>query len=149
MVNTTIRPQTLKLSLCPIESSKFCSVDSIRVELSARTLYLCLTELVCVTWAHHCVLPTRSLFIFQGETEEDLCMQLLILKMLYLLFTTPGTQEYFYTNDLKVLVDVFVRELNNLSEENESVSVNQCFQPPTLTLPLATSYIPARSQSAA
>lgn len=44
--------------------------------------------------------------------------------MLYLLFTTPGTQEYFYTNDLRVLVDVFIRELNNLSDENESVSAS-------------------------
>lgn len=48
-------------------------------------------------------------------------MQLLLLKMLYLLFTTPGTHEYFYTNDLRVLVDVFIRELTNLPEESESV----------------------------
>lgn len=46
--------------------------------------------------------------------------------MLYLLFTTPGTQEYFYTNDLRVLVDVFIRELNNLSDENESVGYTFC-----------------------
>jgi len=51
-------------------------------------------------------------------------MQLLLLKMLYLLFTTPGTQEYFYTNDLQVLVDVFIRELRDLPEESESVSSN-------------------------
>lgn len=57
------------------------------------------------------------------DSDEDLCVQLLILKMLYLLFTTPGAQEYFYTNDLRVLIDVFVRALNNLSDENESVSV--------------------------
>lgn len=50
-------------------------------------------------------------------------MQLLLLKMLYLLFTTPGTHEYFYTNDLKVLIDVFIRELGNLPEESESVSL--------------------------
>jgi len=48
-------------------------------------------------------------------------MQLLLLKILYLLFTTPGTQEYFYTNDLRVLVDVFIRELSDLPEESESV----------------------------
>ena len=48
-------------------------------------------------------------------------MQLLILKMLYLLFTTPGTHEYFYTNDLRVLLDVFIRELVDLPEEHESV----------------------------
>ena len=48
-------------------------------------------------------------------------MQLLVLKILYLLFTTKGTTEYFYTNDLCVLVDVFLRELVDLDEENESV----------------------------
>lgn len=49
-------------------------------------------------------------------------MQLLILKVLYLLFTTPGTQEYFYTNDLRVLLDVFIRELVDLPDECEAVS---------------------------
>lgn len=48
-------------------------------------------------------------------------MQLLVLKILYLLFTTPGTQEYFYTNDLHVLVDVFIRELGDLDEDSDSV----------------------------
>ncbi|KAG9024023.1 hypothetical protein FRB95_012208, partial [Tulasnella sp. JGI-2019a] len=55
------------------------------------------------------------------DTPDDLCMQLLVLKLLYLLFTTPGTQEYFYTNDLRVLVDVFMRELVDLPEERESL----------------------------
>ncbi|MCJ1235595.1 hypothetical protein MMC14_003566 [Varicellaria rhodocarpa] len=40
--------------------------------------------------------------------------QLLILKLLYLLFTTPDTYEYFYTNDLRVLVDVMIRNLLDL-----------------------------------
>lgn len=48
-------------------------------------------------------------------------MQLLVLKILYVLFTTKGTSEYFYTNDLRVLVDVFLRELVDLDEESESV----------------------------
>ena len=48
-------------------------------------------------------------------------MQLLVLKLLYLLFTTKGTSEYFYTNDLRVLVDVFLREIVDLDEESESV----------------------------
>lgn len=56
-----------------------------------------------------------------SNTEEDLVMQLLLLKILYLLFTTPGTQEYFYTNDLRVLVDVFLRELVDLPEESEAL----------------------------
>lgn len=45
-----------------------------------------------------------------GETS----LQLLILKLLYLLFTTPSTYEYFYTNDLRVLVDVIIRNLLDL-----------------------------------
>ena len=48
-------------------------------------------------------------------------MQLLLLKILYVLFTTKGTSEYFYTNDLCVLVDVFLRELVDLDEESDSV----------------------------
>ena len=46
--------------------------------------------------------------------ESALSAQLLILKLLYLLFTTPPTYEYFYTNDLHVLVDVIIRNLLDL-----------------------------------
>ena len=48
-------------------------------------------------------------------------MQLLVLKMLYILFNTKGLSEYFYTNDLCVLVDVFLREIVDLDEDSESV----------------------------
>jgi len=48
-------------------------------------------------------------------------MTLLILKLLYALFSTKGTEEYFYTNDLCVLVDVFLREITDLDEGSESV----------------------------
>src|ERR1700761_3573715 len=57
----------------------------------------------------------------ESSNSEDLCLQLLILKMLYLLFTTTGAHEYFYTNDLHVLVDVFLREISNLGDEHESL----------------------------
>ncbi|KAF9788112.1 hypothetical protein BJ322DRAFT_606215 [Thelephora terrestris] len=56
-----------------------------------------------------------------GRSPEDLCMQLLVLKLLYILFTTQGTSEYFYTNDLRVLVDVFLREVLDLDEDSESL----------------------------
>ncbi|KAF2717848.1 hypothetical protein K431DRAFT_322853 [Polychaeton citri CBS 116435] len=46
--------------------------------------------------------------------ESALGPQLLILKLLYLLFTTASTYEYFYTNDLHVLVDVIIRNLLDL-----------------------------------
>lgn len=55
-------------------------------------------------------------------------MQLLVLKLLYILFTTQGTSEYFYTNDLCVLVDVFLREVLDLDEDSESVRFNLFFR---------------------
>lgn len=57
-----------------------------------------------------------------SNDAEDLCMQLLVLKLLYLLFTTEETAHYFFTNDLRVLVDIFIRELSDLPDESESVS---------------------------
>lgn len=56
-----------------------------------------------------------------SSTPEGVSLQLLILKLLYLLFTTPATSHYFYTNDLRVLVDVFIREISDLGDENDSL----------------------------
>lgn len=55
------------------------------------------------------------------NTQTGLCLKLLILKILYLLFTTEGTSEYFYLNDLRVLLDVFIRELVDLDEDHEAL----------------------------
>jgi hypothetical protein len=52
---------------------------------------------------------------FPGPDETSL--QLLTLKLLYLLFTTRTTYEYFYTNDLRVLVDILIRNLLDLPED--------------------------------
>ncbi|KAF9281538.1 hypothetical protein BGZ68_006576 [Mortierella alpina] len=61
--------------------------------------------------------------IFMLNRAEDTALQMLILKLLYLLFTSPkhALNEFFYTNDLHVLVDVVLRELRNLPEEEESL----------------------------
>lgn len=56
------------------------------------------------------------ILLLNRETETSL--QLLILKLLYLLFTTKGTYEYFYTNDLRVLLDVIIRNLLDLPDES-------------------------------
>ncbi|KAJ2998294.1 hypothetical protein NUW58_g362 [Xylaria curta] len=55
------------------------------------------------------------ILLLNRETETS--MQLLILKLLYLLFTTKATYEYFYTNDLHVLLDVIIRNLLDLPNE--------------------------------
>src|SRR6187551_138016 len=49
--------------------------------------------------------------------ETETALQLLILKLLYLLFTTTTTCEYFYTNDLRVLLDVIIRNLLDLPSD--------------------------------
>ncbi|ERF72976.1 hypothetical protein EPUS_05057 [Endocarpon pusillum Z07020] len=49
--------------------------------------------------------------------ESETSLQLLTLKLLYLIFTTPSTQEYFYTNDLHVLVDILIRNLLDLPSD--------------------------------
>ncbi|KAH9890877.1 hypothetical protein F4778DRAFT_752636 [Xylariomycetidae sp. FL2044] len=55
------------------------------------------------------------ILLLNRETETSL--QLLILKLLYLLFTTKATYEYFYTNDLRVLLDVIIRNLCDLPSD--------------------------------
>jgi Protein of unknown function (DUF2013) len=63
------------------------------------------------------------IILLNRETETSL--QLLILKLLYLLFTTKATHEYFYTNDLRVLLDVIIRNLLDLP--NELISLRHTY----------------------
>ncbi|KAK3989670.1 hypothetical protein QBC44DRAFT_326889 [Cladorrhinum sp. PSN332] len=59
------------------------------------------------------------ILLLNRETETS--QQLLILKLLYLLFTTAATYEYFYTNDLHVLLDVIIRNLLDLPSEMDAL----------------------------
>jgi hypothetical protein len=51
--------------------------------------------------------------------ESETFLQVLILKLLYLLFGTKSTAEYFYTNDLHVLLDVIMRNLLDLPSDQD------------------------------
>jgi len=51
---------------------------------------------------------------------EEASEQSLILKLLYLIFSSKSTAEYFYTNDLHVLLDVIIRNLLDLPREGYS-----------------------------
>jgi hypothetical protein len=53
--------------------------------------------------------------------EEDRCLQIMISKILYLILTNKESSDLFYHNDLNVLVDVLMRELHNLSDDEESI----------------------------
>ncbi|KAH9862299.1 hypothetical protein IAQ61_010502 [Plenodomus lingam] len=54
--------------------------------------------------------------------ESETSLQLLILKVLYLIFGSPSTAEYFYTNDLHVLVDVILRNLIDLPRDSPAAN---------------------------
>lgn len=54
--------------------------------------------------------------------ESETSLQLLILKALYLIFGNPSTAEYFYTNDLHVLVDVILRNLIDLPHDSPAAN---------------------------
>lgn len=69
--------------------------------------------------SHFMTFGENIILLLNRETETSL--QLLILKLLYLLFTTKATYEYFYTNDLRVLLDVIIRNLMDLPDERMSL----------------------------
>ncbi|KAI1826311.1 hypothetical protein F4861DRAFT_546250 [Xylaria intraflava] len=68
---------------------------------------------------HYRTFGENLILLLNRETETS--MQLLILKLLYLLFTTKATYEYFYKNDLHVLLDVIIRNLLDLPNELTSL----------------------------
>lgn len=49
-----------------------------------------------------------------------------VLKLFLDLFSRKPTADLFYTNDVKVLIDIVVRNITDLSP-GDSVSVNLCF----------------------
>ncbi len=80
-------------------------------------------KLLSVHGSSYMTFGENIILLLNRETETSL--QLLILKLLYLLFTTPATYEYFYTNDLRVLLDVIIRNLLDLP--NELVSLRHTY----------------------
>lgn len=72
-------------------------------------------KVLTVHGPHFRTFGENIILLLNRETETSL--QLLILKLLYLLFTTKATYEYFYTNDLRVLLDVIIRNLLDLPNE--------------------------------
>ncbi|CAO3643654.1 unnamed protein product [Cunninghamella echinulata] len=65
--------------------------------------------------------------IFMLNRSNDTCNQLLILKLLYSIFTEPKLYEYFYTNDLYVLVDIILREVCDLGDDKESETLRDAY----------------------
>ncbi|KAK8196815.1 hypothetical protein HDK77DRAFT_488067 [Phyllosticta capitalensis] len=58
----------------------------------------------------------NMILLLNRETEASLT--LLILKLLYLVFLNDKTCDYFYTNDLHVLIDIIIRNLLDLPSDD-------------------------------
>ncbi|KAJ2896292.1 Protein dip1 [Zalerion maritima] len=76
-------------------------------------------KMLCLCGHQYRTFGENIILVLNRETETSL--QLLILKLLYLLFTTKATYEYFYTNDLHVLLDIVLRNLCDLPDERVSL----------------------------
>ncbi|KAK6460278.1 hypothetical protein DFJ63DRAFT_315569 [Scheffersomyces coipomensis] len=66
-----------------------------------------------------------NLLIYYLNREESQIIKILILKFLYLVFTTSYTTRLVYLNDLKILIDIFIRELNNMDFRGKSGNENR------------------------
>ncbi|TVY26460.1 Protein dip1 [Lachnellula hyalina] len=89
-------------------------VDSQSPPLTNRVI-----KILSLQGSRYMTFGENIILLLNRETETSL--QLLILKLLYLLFTTHATYEYFYTNDLRVLLDVIIRNLLDLPNELDSL----------------------------
>lgn len=58
--------------------------------------------------------------LLANRTSSTL-IKVLVCKFLYYIFTTPETFNFIYTNDLKVLVEVLLRELSDLPDEADDL----------------------------
>lgn len=119
-----LNEQFMVASLSPSDKAALQHGDGLKPEVQNRVLRVLMRRLgSSMTFGENLIFMLNR----AGRTPEDRCMQLLVLKILYLLFTTKGTSEYFYTNDLCVLVDVFLRELVDLDEDGENESLRHTF----------------------
>lgn len=55
-----------------------------------------------------------NLLVYHMNREESHIIKILMLKFLYLCFTSQKVARLAYLNDLKILVDIIIRELNDL-----------------------------------
>ncbi|ORY48256.1 hypothetical protein BCR33DRAFT_714657 [Rhizoclosmatium globosum] len=59
--------------------------------------------------------------IFMFNRADNSRLQRLIIRFLYIVFKTPETATFFYTNDLRVILDVVLRESRAVADEDEEI----------------------------
>ncbi|KAL7958452.1 hypothetical protein V8C34DRAFT_304850 [Trichoderma compactum] len=121
-VNDPYHYPTIRVLLVLNEQYMLASTDTVTKPKSGSTPEPLTNRIVKCLSLHgpqYRTFGENIILLLNRETETSL--QLLILKLLYLLFTTKATYEYFYTNDLRVLLDVFIRNLMDLPDERMSL----------------------------
>ena len=66
----------------------------------------------------------NEILILNFNREMDRVDQILMLKFLYTVFSNPATNNMVYLNDLKVIVDIIIRQLFNLQIGKSEYLVN-------------------------
>ncbi|RCK66119.1 Protein dip1 [Candida viswanathii] len=64
-----------------------------------------------------------NLLIYHLNREESQIIKILILKFLYLVFVSSCTCKLIYLNDLKILIDIIIRELNDTDDDNKILTM--------------------------
>ncbi|KAI8841389.1 hypothetical protein BC829DRAFT_13254 [Chytridium lagenaria] len=59
--------------------------------------------------------------ILMFNRADNASVQRLLIRFLHLVLTTPETSQFFYTNDLQVILDVILRESRAVAEEDEEL----------------------------
>ncbi|WEJ93985.1 pre-rRNA processing [Yamadazyma tenuis] len=66
-----------------------------------------------------------NVLVYHINREESQIIKILILKFLYLVFTSSYTSKLYYLNDLKILMDIFIRELEDIEYMEEENAENR------------------------
>lgn len=74
--------------------------------------------------AAHGISGFVNLLVYHLNREQSHIFKILMLKFLYVVFTTSSSAKLPYLNDLKILVDITIRELNDMSYTGEDLSTN-------------------------
>ncbi|PYH87344.1 hypothetical protein BO71DRAFT_489646 [Aspergillus ellipticus CBS 707.79] len=114
-VNDPYHYPVIRVLLVLNEQFMISAHDPIEEDSSANTLTNKVIKILSMHGNLYKTFGENIILLINREAETSL--QLLTLKLLYLIFTTPNTYEYFFTNDLHVLVDILIRNLLDLPEE--------------------------------
>lgn len=102
--------------------------------LNEQYIYLCGLKIYCIGKVNMIIdvllkdmkkfQKFTEMLIFNFNREVNLVDQILIMKFLYVIFSNTETNKLFYLNDIKIIVDIMIRQLNDLQLQVSEYLVN-------------------------